>query len=43
MAVSGHKTPRMLTRYVSLSASKLAGKLATLSATAAVQQQQGVR
>ena len=43
MAVSGHKTPRMLTRYVSLSASKLAGKLASLSATAAVQQQQAVR
>lgn len=31
MAVSGHKTPRMLTRYTHLSASALAGKMAALS------------
>lgn len=33
MAVSGHRTPRMLTRYTHLSASTLAGKLAGLSVT----------
>ena len=32
MAISGHKTPRMLTRYAHISASALAGKLATLNA-----------
>jgi integrase len=32
MAVSGHKTPRMLTRYTHLSASALAGKLARVAA-----------
>lgn len=31
MALSGHKTPRMLMRYTHLSASKLAGKLAQLA------------
>lgn len=30
MAVSGHRTPRMLVRYTNLSASRLAGKLASL-------------
>jgi len=39
MAVSGHKTPRMLMRYTHLSASKIAGKLAQLSAPAAAQLQ----
>lgn len=32
MAVSGHKTPRMLARYAHLNASKLADKMATLNA-----------
>ncbi len=31
MAISGHKTPRMLTRYAHMNASTLAGKMATLS------------
>jgi integrase len=31
MAVSGHKTPRMLTRYTHLSASSLAAKLAGIA------------
>lgn len=31
MAISGHKTPRMLTRYAHMNASKLADKMATLS------------
>jgi integrase len=34
MAVSGHRNPKMLMRYTHLSASKLAGKLAMLSAPA---------
>jgi integrase len=33
MAISGHKSPRMLARYTHLSASSLAGKLATLQAS----------
>jgi integrase len=33
MAISGHKTPRMLARYTHLQASQIAGKLATLSST----------
>ncbi|WP_119153311.1 tyrosine-type recombinase/integrase [Caldimonas tepidiphila] len=32
MAISGHKTPRMLTRYAHMSATALAGKLAKLAA-----------
>lgn len=35
MAISGHKTPRMLTRYTHLSARVIAAKLAGLSAPAA--------
>ena len=32
MAISGHKTPRMLTRYCNLDASKIAEKMSSLAA-----------
>ncbi|MBE0548425.1 MAG: tyrosine-type recombinase/integrase [Rubrivivax sp.] len=38
LAISGHKTPRMLVRYVSLKASDLASKMAGIAAVQAAQQ-----
>lgn len=43
MAISGHKTPRMLVRYVSLKASDLACKMAAIAAAQAVQATQAAQ